>query len=402
VAWIVVALALIVLALDLAGERRVQEYLPALGRLPLVRDHELQRQPALPRGAQPALLSEGQGTREQRAPLDRVALALVIDSGDGFAIEADLAGSSADRERRSRSIEDLAYEEDRFLRREKEWVREVYDVLAGRDEYLDRLVVPPSYIPTTGIWAVAQRVGHRTKVLREILGESASATPASDRYQQRLALADEVAQRAAALNGLCEQWRGPIAEGDHWPGAPQDPEDRKSAATLNMMREYHEHHQVQTLAVFDRLVEEGVTEAKYRPHIQRPAHPNMVGSIPELLDNAVARLRISDKSLAAWLGQQMEEIRRLQRDLQEEIAPPNLGIGRHTQIELIEDAFWEINRQVAMRLQRDARPWVDYFAKNPDWFNSAVTRITADQHQGVVRLMGHTVDQLARIRERVS
>ena len=49
-AWVLGALALVVLALDLASTRQVQEYLPAAGRLPLVRDHALERQPALPRG----------------------------------------------------------------------------------------------------------------------------------------------------------------------------------------------------------------------------------------------------------------------------------------------------------------------------------------------------------------
>jgi hypothetical protein len=106
----------------------------------------------------------------QRIPLDRVALAGVIEAGTDLAAEAHLAGNAADRERRTRSADDLAAEEDRYLRREREWVQEAHDVLARHPDYLDRFG-KASYIPSTGIWAVAQRVEAKVKVLVEIRDE---------------------------------------------------------------------------------------------------------------------------------------------------------------------------------------------------------------------------------------
>lgn len=224
-AWILVVLALLVLALDLAGERRVQEYLPWVGRLPLVRDHRLQRPPALRRTTSAAL---------------------------------------------------------------------------------------------------------------------------SPRERERLALADEASQCAAGLIGLHERWDGLISGHGRVVKPPSAPIDESDTAVGKMLEQYHLEHRSKTLAIFERLVDQGVILIPDRKSlIKRPAQPWMVVSIAELLDEAAERLRLRNADLAAWLGERITEVKSLAADLREQTDRPVPDIHR---VDVIHDGFWRLNGDVLQKL----------------------------------------------------
>jgi hypothetical protein len=180
------------------------------------------------------------------------------------------------------------------------------------------------------------------------------------RRQERLALADEAEQHAASLTGFCEEWSGRISGHERWPGSPDHSSDRTYVATGKMMREYQEQHRVKVSAVFDRLVDEGVTDTKYRPDIRKPAHPGIVCSIPDLLDSAVARLRVSDKGLADYLAEQFAAIQSLRTTADATIQPGEATRERSQRYERLWEAFWNVYGEVVNRLLRDAPAWASY------------------------------------------
>lgn len=290
-----VGVALVLLALDLAGERRVQEYLPAAGRLPLVRDHELERQPALQRGtqAQPRF-----NLSELEAQMDRAR---------------EEAGPRMEEERRA---------------------------------------------------AVAQQ-----------------------RRRKRAELAGETDQLSAELIALYERWSGPI-------------EAEEENAIGRTLEEYHAKHRARLLGLFDRLVREGVMlkPDRNRPFFERPAHPGIIEGLPELLDEAAARLRLTDHDLAAWLDEQIPDFKSLAADLREQGKRPVPDIQR---LDVIHDGFSKLTSEVAHRLRRDAKVWLDYWTQNPPGYNSAVTRIGSEQLLEEADFYEYAVDQLVFLRDQV-
>lgn len=323
-AWILGAIALVVLALDVAGTRQLQEYVPALGRLPWVRDHELERQPAIRRGTQsalpPAEAADDPGDElvralrgEQRAgdglageaqtlepignmervddlirrsdafegrvadilagttrldpkwrdawlrgpeghsydvrpisregldamarmigwrvrlienmirtlegaPALRRALTSLIGRGADLQAEAELTGHGAESTLDRRSAAEIAAEQEAFRRRESEWMSEVEEVLADHEGYLRRFA-EASDIPSTGIFAVSQRMKARVAALREIRDELRESTaPAeADRAPQDVQdLRRVVGRLLAELETARAHIAEAIASGTYW------------------------------------------------------------------------------------------------------------------------------------------------------------------------------------------
>jgi hypothetical protein len=220
--------------------------------------------------------------------------------------------------------------------------------------------------------------------------------PLDPRQQRRFALADEATRLAADLTGHCEYWKARYSREIRPAGAPIDDTD---AAIGNMMRNYHSKYRVRTVEVFDRLVAEGVAEAEHRSSIKRPAHTGIVESIADLLDEAAERLRVSDKVLSDWLGEQIREVEALRADLQEQA---DRSVPDHRRMDIIRDGFWRVNGEVLHRLRKDGKGWLGYYSQTPPWFEPAVMRITSEQLQEELRFFDYTTEQLVRIREQVS
>lgn len=184
-AWILLVLALVVLALDLASARWVQEFVPALGRLPLVQDHDLQRQPALPRSEAPVLDPPADAT-DVEWRTGAVVRPSRHTSRDVANAEQRLRAALSRKIREGRELFDEAMtlaQPDKFLSRvpdrtirlailpasEKKWTEAVEDLLIEHPraaEFSDAVGLPhdePAYM-------IANRVKARLKVLREIRG----------------------------------------------------------------------------------------------------------------------------------------------------------------------------------------------------------------------------------------
>lgn len=208
------------------------------------------------------------------------------------------------------------------------------------------------------------------------------------RRESRLALATETEQLSAELIGLHERWAGPINA------------QHENAIGL-MLEEYHAKYRVRSLALFNRLVQEGVMlhPDRNRPFFERPMHPGVVGGLPDLLDEAAARLRLSDQALAGWLGDQIAEFKSLAADLREQGERP---VPVMQTLNVIHHGFSKLNGDVAERIRRDAKVWLDYWTENPPWFNSELTRITAEQLLEEVRFYEWAADRLAFLNGQVA
>ena len=215
------------------------------------------------------------------------------------------------------------------------------------------------------------------------LEERSSTDP---RRVRRLALAADTERLSAELIALYERWSGPIhAEEEN--------------AIGRMLEEYHAKHRARSLGLFDRLVQEGVilNADRDRSFFERPAHPGIVEGLPDLLDEAAARLRLSDPDLAAWLGERIVDMRSLAADMREQAERPVPDLQR---LRVIDDEYQQLNRDVAQRLRRDAKVWLDYYTRNPEWWSDYV-RITGEQLLEVVRLYEYAADQLAFLKDQV-
>jgi hypothetical protein len=218
------------------------------------------------------------------------------------------------------------------------------------------------------------------------------------RQRERLALADEAAERAAELIGFHEFWEAQISGGGRVLRPPDAPVDDSDIAAGKMLNAYHLEHRRKTLALFERLADQGVILVSYwKPHVKRPANLAFIENIAELLDEAAERLRLHNPDLAAWLGERIIDVRSLAADVREQAERPVPDIQR---MSVIDDEYQQLNRDVAQRLRRDAKVWLDYYTRNPDWWSDYV-RITGEQLLEIVRLYEYTADQLAFLKDQV-
>lgn len=103
--------------------------------------------------------------------------------------------------------------------------------------------------------------------------------------------------------------------------------------------------------------------------------------------------------LGAWLDARSADIRKLKGQLETQLARPAV---EHDSIALTEQMFWDVNREVLLKLHVTAPECVDYYKQNPDWFATSITRIRPEEFADVVRVMDYTLDQIAHIREQVT
>jgi len=112
-----------------------------------------------------------------------------------------------------------------------------------------------------------------------------------------------------------------------------------------------------------------------------------------------AHATLSDRAaLARYLADRIVEVAALQRAVAEEAAKPVPDVLR---LDGIQAAFWQLNTEVARRLQVAAPEWARYWDENPPWFSSSVTRITSEQFAMLARFYGWVADRMLHIKARL-
>ena len=129
------------------------------------------------------------------------------------------------------------------------------------------------------------------------------------------------------------------------------------------------------------------TFTRSRPHSLAPsAAPD---AHPALSDRA---------ELARYLTDRIVEVAALQRVVAEEAAKPVPDVLR---LDGVQEAFWQLNTEVARRLRVAAPEWERYWDESPSWFSSSVTRITSEQFAMLARFYGWVADRLMHIKSRL-
>ena len=103
-------------------------------------------------------------------------------------------------------------------------------------------------------------------------------------------------------------------------------------------------------------------------------------------------------SLYVWLDERSADIKKLKEQLEAQLTRPAFD---RDSAALIEQMFWDVNRDVLRKLHVAAPEWVDYYKQNPDWFTMGVMRIQAEQFQEIVRIMDYTLGQIVHVRAQV-
>lgn len=105
------------------------------------------------------------------------------------------------------------------------------------------------------------------------------------------------------------------------------------------------------------------------------------------------------RALLTWLGEKIEHFQGLRAALDEQVALP---VPTMATTRRIETGFWQLNDEIATRLQLDAPEWADYYDEEPPWFYSGLTLLTSEQFGRLSRFIGWKADRLRHIKRQLS